>query len=172
MVKMSLLSVILNIEHRLHTHLRRKSTAALALRATADGQRPQPRHLILGERGEDAACFHLRALGYTVVARRWRSSRRSGDLDLVAWLGSTLVIVEVKTRTQRDISPAESQVDAAKQRILRQLASAYIAQFPARHRASIALRFDVLSVYLLATGSQFDHFPNAFALEDDTRRPH
>ncbi len=73
--------------------------AYVALRSFADRKSPKPPHLLTGERGEDAAYFHLRGLGYTVVARRWRTERLAGDLDLVAWDGSTLVIFEVKTRT-------------------------------------------------------------------------
>ncbi|MES2391819.1 MAG: YraN family protein [Acidobacteriota bacterium] len=157
---------LLHLEQRLNAHLRHKSSETLAHRAVATANRPSPRHLILGERGEDAAFTYLCELGYTVVARRWHSSRRSGDLDLIAWHDATLVFVEVKTRTHRDISPAESKVDSDKQRILRQLAAAYLAQFPERHRDNIPIRFDVISVYLLSTGAQFDYFPNAFARFD------
>ena len=157
---------LLHIEEHLNARLRRKSSDALARRAVAAGTRPTPRHLLLGERGEDAAFTFLCSLGYTVVARRWHSSRRPGDLDLVAWYDDTLVFVEVKTRTHRDVAPAEYKVDSNKQRILRQLAAAYLAQFPERHRDNIAFRFDVVSVYLLARGNQVDHFPNAFAREE------
>jgi len=32
-------------------------------------------HLATGERGEREALFHLRNVGYTVVARRWKSAK-------------------------------------------------------------------------------------------------
>src|SRR6202034_21980 len=76
-----------------------ESRAYTALRSFADRKSLKPPHLLTGERGEDAAYFHLRGLGYTVVARRWRTERLAGDLDLVAWDGPTLVIFEIKTRT-------------------------------------------------------------------------
>jgi putative endonuclease len=132
------------------------------LRALADRRSSLPPHLLLGERGEDAAFFHLRSLGYTVVARRWRSERLTGDLDLVAWDGSTLVIFEVKSRSSRGIAPAELAVDQHKQEMLRKMASAYLRQLPELHRQSVRLRFDVISVYFDSGRPVFEHLRNAF----------
>jgi putative endonuclease len=149
---MTLSSLTLALERCLYTRLRSR----------ADAHSPLPPHLLTGERGEDAAFFHLRALGYTIVARRWRSQRLRGDLDLVAWDGDTLVIFEIKTRTARDLAPADAEVDSHKRQQLRRMAAAYLAQLPEAHRSAVPVRFDILSVYLLAGGSQFEHFPNAF----------
>ena len=44
-----------------------------------------PAHLATGIGGENAAFFHLRRKGYTVVARRWSSGDLPGDVDLIAW---------------------------------------------------------------------------------------
>jgi len=145
-------SLTLDLERRAYT----------ALRARADRQSPLPPHLLTGERGEDAAFFHLRSLGYTVVARRWRSERLAGDLDLVAWDGPTLVVFEVKSRTARDLIAAQAAVDPHKQQMLRKMAAAYLHQLPVPFRAAVPVRFDVLSVYLLPTGTEFEHLPNAF----------
>jgi putative endonuclease len=142
----------LALERRLHT----------ALRARADRNSPLPPHLLTGERGEYAAFFHLRSLGYTIVARRWRSRRLPGDLDLIAWDGPTLVIFEIKTRTARDLVPAEAQVDGPKQDMLRKMAGAYLNRLPEQHRASFAVRFDILSVYFLGKTIEFEHLRNAF----------
>ena len=116
----------------------------------------------MGERGEDAAFFHLRSLGYTIVGRRWRSERLPGDLDLIAWDGSTLVVFEVKTRGSRGIAPAEMAVDEAKQEMLRKMASAYLRQIPSLHRAGLQVRFDVISVYFDTGEPVFEHRRDAF----------
>ncbi len=126
------------------------------------GSRSKPEHLITGERGEDAAYFYLRERGYTIVARRWRAGTLRGDLDLVGWDGDTLIIIEVKTRTARDFAAAEAEVDRDKQRMLRRMATAYIRQFPERHRERVPVRFDVVSIYLLETGTEVEHFRSAF----------
>ena len=152
---MTLAAFTLSLERRAHT----------ALQRFAGRKSPKPPHLLTGEHGEDAAFFHLRSLGYTIVARRWRSERLAGDLDLVAWDGDTLVIFEVKTRTARDLAAAETQIDPHKQQTLRRMAAAYLRQFPERHRDRVPVRFDVLSVYLLPTGQEVEHFRAAFSLQ-------
>ncbi len=124
---------------------------------------PLPAHLQTGLRGEQAALFHLRRLGYTIVAQRWTSVKMRGDVDLIGWQEDDLCFIEVKTRTARDLSPAESAVDADKQQMLRRLARAYLKAFPEEKRRRISVRFDVVSVYLLDTGTEFEVFPGAFA---------
>jgi putative endonuclease len=101
-------------------------------------------HLELGRRGEEAAFFYLRRAGYTVVALGWRSGKAPGDLDLVAWEGTTLCFVEVKTRTSREFATAESAVDSHKMKMLRRLAKQYLL---ALKDAPEAMRFDVVSLY-------------------------
>ena len=64
-------------------------------------------HLATGDRGEREALFHLRTMGYTIVARRWKSAKLWGDVDLIGWDGEWLCFVEVKTRSGRDAMPAE-----------------------------------------------------------------
>lgn len=121
-------------------------------------------HLRTGKRGEDAAYFYLREHGYVIVARNWRSRRRKGEIDLVGWDGDTLCFIEVKTRSTRDVKPAEAAVDHDKQRELRAMAREYLwrAARSRRLRATSATkdagtssqthsgtghRFDVVSVY-------------------------
>jgi len=53
-------------------------------------------HLKLGRFGEDTAAALLRRKGYTFLARNYR--RKSGELDITALDGTTVVFVEVKTR--------------------------------------------------------------------------
>jgi putative endonuclease len=121
-----------------------------------------PAHLATGERGEREALFHLRKLGYTVVARRWKSAKLWGDIDLIGWEGEWLCFVEVKTRGGRDVAAAESAVDGEKQDMLRKMARAYLRGFPEKLRAEVPVRFDVVSVYLLPTGVEFELYRGAF----------
>ena len=50
----------------------------------------------LGAAGEQLAAEHLERLGFRILARNHRT--RWGELDLVAYDGTTLVFCEVKTR--------------------------------------------------------------------------
>jgi putative endonuclease len=119
-----------------------------------------PPHQHTGRRGEEAAYFYLRSLGYVVVARNYRSSRRRGEIDLIAWDKDVLCFIEVKTRSSRDIKPAEAAVDRGKQRELHGMAGEYL-----RHLSpSCQWRFDVLSVYFDHSRSsppQFELFQDA-----------
>jgi putative endonuclease len=120
-----------------------------------------PLHLQTGLAGEDAAFFDLRRKNYTVVARRWSAGNLPGDLDLIAWQGAMLVFIEVKTRTARDMTPAEAAVDRHKQYVLRRLARAYLRQLP--QAEAPPTRFDVMSVYLVpGQKREIVHFQNAF----------
>lgn len=59
-----------------------------------------------GTDAEDRAADYLLGLGYTIIARRVKT--RSGEIDIVALEGGTLVFVEVKSRGKGSISPEES----------------------------------------------------------------
>ncbi len=100
-------------------------------------------HLETGTRGEEDAYFYLRRQGYTVVARNWRTPRRHGEIDLIAWEGDTLCFVEVKTRSSRDFAPAEAAVDRAKREELAAVAREYLR----RVEGAPPTRFDALSIY-------------------------
>jgi putative endonuclease len=117
-------------------------------------------HLATGRRGERAALFYLRRMGFVIAARGWRSAKARGDLDLVAWENDVLCFVEVKTRTTRAVAPAEAAVDAEKRRMLRKMAHYYLRQLPS---SNIPVRFDILSVYFEAgKKSEFELFRGAF----------
>jgi putative endonuclease len=104
----------------------------------------QARHIKTGRRGEDEAYFHLRESGYLIVARNWRTARHRGELDLIGWERNVLCFIEVKTRTTRDVKPAEAAVDWGKRRQIARMAREYVR----RLRPGTPVRFDVVSVYL------------------------
>jgi putative endonuclease len=100
-------------------------------------------HHRTGRRGEEAAYFHLRKLGYTMVARNFRSPRCRGEIDLIGWEKDILCFVEVKTRTTRDVKPGEAAVDRHKRREVAAVVREYLRRFP----PSCQWRFDIVSVY-------------------------
>jgi putative endonuclease len=102
-----------------------------------------PAHQRLGRRGEEDAYFHLRKLGYVMVARNFRSPHRRGEIDLIGWNGDVLCFVEVKTRSSRDVKPAEAAVDEDKQKELAIMAREYLKMLPGPRQ----WRVDVVSVY-------------------------
>jgi putative endonuclease len=121
-----------------------------------------PAHQRTGRRGEEDAYFYLRRLGYVVVARNFRSSRRRGEIDLIAWDHGVLCFIEVKTRTTHAVKPAEAAVDRDKQRGLAAVADEYLHHLSRPCR----WRFDVVTVYYEKRSSQplIELFRNAFPL--------
>lgn len=112
---------------------------------------------ILKIRGEDAAADLLLKKGFRLLARNWRI--RSGELDLVAMDGSTLVFVEVKARRSSEFTDPALGVDRRKQRQLRRLAEAFLAL---ERPGCIACRFDVVSIVAGDPPLQIRHIPDAF----------
>lgn len=120
-----------------------------------------PQHLTTGRRGEEAAYFYLRQNGYVMIARNYRSPRSRSELDLVGWDDATLVFVEVKTRSTRNVIPAEAAVDAEKQRDLSRVAHDFLRKI----KGHPPVRFDIVSVYLEGRDPAIELFKGAFQLE-------
>lgn len=119
----------------------------------------KPRHLRVGTRGEEDAFFHLRKLGYEIVARNYRTPRCRGEIDLIGWDDDVLCFIEVKSRTSREVKPPEAAVDRHKRREIAAVAREYLRRLP----PSCQWRFDIVSVYYDGSVSrpQFEVFRNA-----------
>ncbi len=94
-----------------------------------------------GAQGEAEARAYLEKKGAKILEMNWR--RPTGEIDIIARLGGTLLFVEVKRRaTLRFGRPAEA-VDRAKQAHILRTAALYLQE----HRLEDApLRFDVIEV--------------------------
>ena len=112
---------------------------------------------LLGKAGEDLACQELERRGSVISARRWRG--RAGEIDIVARDGTTLVFVEVKTRSGSAFGAAAEAVSARKRLRIARLAKAYMT----RHRLEqCPCRFDVVAIDLDGEGPAVRVFQNAF----------
>jgi putative endonuclease len=97
----------------------------------------------VGRRGELDAYFFLRKRGYIMVATNFRSPRRHGEIDLIGWDGEVLCFIEVKTRSARNGTPAESAVDKKKRRDVIAMAREYLGSLPPK----CPWRFDLVTVH-------------------------
>lgn len=111
----------------------------------------------LGEIGEDLAVRELEQRGYAVLARRYR--RRSGEIDIVATDGPTVVFVEVKARAGRAFGGGFDAVTALKRQRLVATARDYVAR---HHLHDRPCRFDVIAVDLANDGLEIELIQNAF----------
>jgi len=102
-----------------------------------------PEHQRTGRRGEEEAYFHLRKLGYTMVARNFRSPKLRGEIDLIGWDADVLCFIEVKTRTSQGVKPPEAAVDRHKRHEISLMVREYLRQA----ESACQWRFDIVSVY-------------------------
>ncbi len=95
----------------------------------------------LGQRGERAAVKFLKRLGYIIVAESSRD--KTGEIDIVAVDGRTIVFVEVKTRTSHIAGHPADAVDVDKQQRLSRLALRYLRRHDLLEKR---WRFDIIAV--------------------------
>lgn len=106
-----------------------------------------------GRQGEDIAAAYLTGLGYTILARNWRTRR--GEIDIVARDGACLALVEVRSRIAPAapstplqgrppgagpvFGPPEDSVTPHKQRQLADMAQAYVFEsaWPGPYRVDV-----------------------------------
>ena len=99
------------------------------------------RHLTLGRQGEDAAEHFLKAKGYKLLDRNWRSG--SLELDLICLDQDSLVFVEVKSRSNTCISTPADGLTRKKAATLVRAASMYLTEKEMWDRSC---RFDLVAV--------------------------
>ena len=106
----------------------------------------------VGRHGEDIAARYLVEAGYVLVERNWRGTR--GELDIIAWDGDEIVVVEVKTRTGLGFGHPAEAITPDKLARLKRLAGQWLAEHAAR---AASVRIDVLAVILGPGGAQVEH---------------
>jgi putative endonuclease len=98
---------------------------------------------MIGNIGERAARVYLESIGYKIIDMNY--STKFGEIDIVAYDGTILAFIEVKSRrSTRYGSPGEA-VDRNKQKKLIRTALAYIAKNKTFYSQ---IRFDVVEVII------------------------
>src|SRR3954447_11903893 len=111
---------------------------------------PDPRRA-RGAPGEQGAAEFLRALGYEILVRNFRT--RYGELDIVAVDGRCLVFCEVRSRVGRNgIASALESIGPAKRLQLRKMAREWFRLGAADTPPTSSVRFDAVAVALARDG--------------------
>ncbi|MFQ5579516.1 MAG: YraN family protein [Nitrospiria bacterium] len=116
-----------------------------------------------GREGEDIAAHYLSEQGYRVLVRNYRT--KSGEIDIIAQEGNTLVFIEVKARSGSRFGLPQDAVDLRKQSKLSRVALGYLRN---RKVLPCDCRFDVVAVMVYAGKFKVEHFRNAFDLIEGT----
>jgi len=110
----------------------------------------------LGKIGEDISTRYLLHKGYKILERNWRFEKK--EIDIIAKDGNTLVMVEVKTRTDPEIERLDDLVDRRKQKFLIDATDAYIRDFNVNEN----VRFDIILVSFSGEKPVIEHIDDAF----------
>lgn len=99
-----------------------------------------------GRQGEEQARQYLQNHGLIILARNLRS--KTGEIDLVAVDGDTLVFIEVRQRHSRQYGGAAASVNRQKQGRLLRTAQYFLPRLARRYFRGVTpvCRFDVVSV--------------------------
>lgn len=108
----------------------------------------------LGARQEAQAAAYLEGCGMQILERNFRT--RTGEIDLIARDGETLVFVEVKYRADSAMGYAAEAVDARKRQRIIRTARYYLTGHGCG--ADTPCRFDVIGI----TGEKLEYIRDAF----------
>ncbi len=106
---------------------------------------------LLGKKGEQIAAEYLQNHGYFVIDRNVRI--RYGEIDIIARYQSTIVFIEVKTRTTDRFGIPEEAITQKKLRDMTRAARVYVDR---TWKTEPPMRLDVLAVVLDSFGNLQD----------------
>lgn len=118
-------------------------------------------HIVFGRDGESVAAQYLENLGYRIVERNFRL--RTGEIDLIARFGDTIIFIEVKTRHSAKYGQPSEAVTWQKQGKILRTATAYLVR---RGWMNSLCRVDVIEILYKKDGTyKLNHIINAFGLD-------
>jgi len=98
--------------------------------------------VISGKKGEERAVAALEGMGMQIIAKNIRS--KTGEVDIVALDGETVVFVEVKAWSAYGIEDLQYGINAKKQRKIIKTAKYFLSEN--RKYSNMAIRFDVVFI--------------------------
>ncbi len=110
----------------------------------------------IGHQGEALAASYLATKGFSILHRNWRC--KTGELDIIAEVGKTLVFVEVRTRRGTRFGTAAESITPTKQARLIELAQTFLQE---TNSSPQSWRIDVVAVQLGSGLPRIDHIENA-----------
>ncbi|WKK65853.1 YraN family protein [Lutimonas zeaxanthinifaciens] len=115
-------------------------------------------HNELGLAGEKIAVDFLREKGYHIRQRNWRFQKV--EIDIIAQKDDLIVIVEVKTRSNRHFGNPQEFVNGQKMKFLLKAAHNYVVS----RKIDKEIRFDIIAVIKSPEEFSIEHIKDAFHL--------
>ena len=115
-----------------------------------------PNNTQKGTQGEEIAVAYLLKNGYHILARNWRNKHL--EIDIIASINGTLIIIEVKLRSSDYFGNPEEFVTKSKQKKLIKAADFYIKE----NNINWETRFDIISIIQNPSELKVEHLVGAF----------
>ncbi len=106
-----------------------------------------------GKEKEEMAAKYLKKQGYKIIERNF--TKRTGEIDIIAKKGHTIVFVEVRSLKEGEIDPSET-VNRKKQERILKTARLFLMEHPEFENYDI--QFDFVGI----VGNKINHIENAF----------
>ncbi len=114
------------------------------------------KHNELGKLGEELAVDFLQKEGYEILETNWTFQK--AEIDIIAQLGNTLAIIEVKTRSSIEFGLPQDFVNSKKIKLLTKAVDNYVVE----KDLDINVRFDIIAIHLKDKSFVIEHFTDAF----------
>ncbi|MES2565662.1 MAG: YraN family protein [Bacteroidota bacterium] len=115
-----------------------------------------PNNTQKGILGEEIAIAHLLKTGYEILEKNWRHKHL--EIDIIASINNTLVVIEVKLRANSFFGNPEEFVTKTKQKRVIKAAEFYIKE----NNIFWETRFDIVSIIQNPTELTVEHFEGAY----------
>ncbi|RZK11097.1 MAG: YraN family protein [Flavobacterium sp.] len=113
-------------------------------------------HNELGKLGEEMAVEFLEKAGYEILERNWVFQK--AEVDIIAKIGETVAIVEVKTRSSIDFGLPQEFVKPKKIQLLVKAVNEYITT----NDLDVEVRFDIIAIHKSGKEFVIEHLESAF----------
>lgn len=113
-------------------------------------------HNDLGKFGEELAVAFLEENGYEILEVNWFFDK--AEIDIIAQKGSTLAVVEVKTRSSLEFGLPQEFVKPKKIQLLVKAINEYVT----KKDLDLEVRFDIIAIHKENKEFVIDHIEDAF----------
>lgn len=113
-------------------------------------------HNELGKEGEKLAVNFLLKKGYKILEKNWRYLK--AEVDIIAKKETTLIIIEVKTRSSDYFGDPQDFINPKKINLLVSAANEYVIS----RNLDVEVRFDIIAILLNSKTKKIEHLENAF----------
>ena len=115
-------------------------------------------HNDLGKEGEEMAVAYLLKNRYEILIQNYTFQK--GEIDIIARIGNTVVIVEVKTRSTPDFGDPQDFLKRGQIQRLVTTANQFMETYSPDE--DLEVRFDIFAIIKNKAGTQVEHLVDAF----------